>query len=338
MFISIVGCNNSNPENLRIFPFKKNIVCEIMDIDLNAMATPTKMLTMDSFLIILDYNHKYFFNVFSLNSFAHLFSFGAKGRGPGEIGHANCLFKLKNHFGIFDIDLQKILLYNMDSLALNPITYIPRIKKMPNQEAFIYRISPLLDLGFVTSGGGGFTDKRYIFFQKDSSCKFAIYPQITGCNYPPESLPLIYQGDIESHPSLSKFVSISSRTPLIEFYSYSNGKFDLIKRHQYSFPSVKPQITSNYRAVGTLPDNIFGFRDIESTKDYVYVLYSGRTSEEFDDRCFYGNKILVYDWNGKAIKMLKTDIDLATFTIDEQNRMFGFSFYPNFGFYELNDF
>lgn len=337
MILYIGGCNTSKPEDQNLFPLKDNLICEKINIDLNTLASPAKMLTVDSFLIVLDFNHKHFFNVFSLNSFTHLFSFGAKGRGPGEIGHANCLFKLENGFGIFDIDKQQILIYNMDSLVPNPQTYIPGNKKMPSLKETIYRISPLIDIGFVASGGGGFTEKRYCFIQKDSSYKFSTYPEVAENNYPPEALPLIYQGDIVGHPSLSKFVSVSSKTPLIEFYSFSNGKFDLIKRHQYYYPSVVPQITDSYRAVGSLPDNIYGFRDIEATEDYVYVLYSGRTSEEFNDRCFYGNKILVYDWNGKIIKVLESNIDIATFTINKQNRMFGFSYYPNFAFYELKN-
>ena len=59
--------------------------------------------------------------------------------------------------------------------------------------------------------------------------------------------------------------------------------------------------------------------DVSVTDQYVYILYSGRNFKESKDKAFLGNRIDVYDWEGKHVKRLNLDVDVQVMCIKEDD-------------------
>src|SRR5690606_27978621 len=59
-----------------------------------------------------------------------------------------------------------------------------------------------------------------------------------------------------------------------------------------------------------------GYTDIYVSDNFIYTLYSGRSTDEFGNKSYMGNVILVFDWDGNPVKRYDLDAEISCFTID----------------------
>jgi hypothetical protein len=79
-------------------------------------------------------------------------------------------------------------------------------------------------------------------------------------------------------------------------------------------------------------NNLFTFRSATSTNKYIYVIYSGRSRDEFGDECYAGDNLLVYDWNGNPVVNYKLDRFLKIMALDvDKMQVYGFCTNPMTG-------
>ena len=75
-------------------------------------------------------------------------------------------------------------------------------------------------------------------------------------------------------------------------------------------------------------DNYFGvsrecpltYLDATSTDDYIYLLYSGKTTQDVGLTAFYGNRIFVLNWEGKKVAELQCEQDLAALCLSPDGK------------------
>jgi hypothetical protein len=72
-----------------------------------------------------------------------------------------------------------------------------------------------------------------------------------------------------------------------------------------------------------------GFITATVSKDYVYVLYSGRTVKEFGGGFTFGRKIFVFDWDGNPVKCYELNRDAFQIGVDSENKSLYILFVEN---------
>ena len=125
----------------------------------------------------------------------------------------------------------------------------------------------------------------------------------------------VYQGKLEVSPSGDKLVFAVASGDMLYFYRIlPNGELELISKHENTYAHYEHTTGAHY---GTAP---FSNIDACATDDYVYTLYAGRSLKEHGMKCFQGNLIRVYDWEGKLVKKLQLDIDVQQMAVSKDYR------------------
>ena len=125
----------------------------------------------------------------------------------------------------------------------------------------------------------------------------------------------VYQGKLEVSPSGDKLVFAVMSGDMLYFYRVlPNGELELISKQENAYAHYDHTNGAHY---GTATHH---YIDACVTEDYVYTLYSGRNLKEHGMRCFEGNLVRVYDWEGKLVKKLLLDIDVKQIAVTKDNR------------------
>jgi hypothetical protein len=128
---------------------------------------------------------------------------------------------------------------------------------------------------------------------------------IKGC--PQNIVSGILQGLCSGSSENKKFVWASFYGDIIEIYDYSDiNNVKLVKR----IIGLLPEISINNESPVFLPESKLGIVSISASESYVYALYNENTLASFaekKDDILLCDKILVYDWKGNPVTILKTD-------------------------------
>ena len=125
----------------------------------------------------------------------------------------------------------------------------------------------------------------------------------------------VYQGKLEVSPSKDKLVFAVTSGDMLYFYRVlPDGDLELVSKKENAYAHYDHSSGAHY---GTAPEHHI---DACTTEDYVYTLYSGRSLKEYGLKCFQGNLIHVYDWEGKLVKKLQLDIDIKQMAVTKDNR------------------
>jgi hypothetical protein len=248
---------------------------------------------LDSLLFVIDETEHFYFALFNINTDSLMFRFGTKGNGPGELMWP--LFiecnKQNNVFVVSALNPVGYLYYNLDSLIANPNSYTPGILKIKKRDDnFIYTVNRLNDSLYI--GKGQLQDGQFAIINKAGEIisiqeKYPVGDEVELYNQ--VELGSTYQGEITTKPESNKFAYVSIVGSILE--------------------------------VCEVKENIIGYKNLYSTKNYFYILYSELGMMEMMENTFIFNTILVFDWNGKLVKKLKTDINLRTFAVSEDDKI-----------------
>ena len=78
-----------------------------------------------------------------------------------------------------------------------------------------------------------------------------------------------------------------------------------------------------------------GFFSAESTEDLIYLLYSGRTWNEYSDAYSECSHLLVYDWDGNPVRRYELEKTINSIYLHE-GRIYGTSMHPEARIYVYN--
>ena len=125
-------------------------------------------------------------------------------------------------------------------------------------------------------------------------------------------------------------------TDLIEVYDYSGH---CIKRmrgpHQIELVMDLQSAGDGYTTAKTRKGETYKcYSSPVHAGEEVFVLYFGELSEDYQERDF---KIIVFDWNGKPLRMYELDTHLFTFSVDYENKIiYGITNSPEYRIIKYN--
>lgn len=170
---------------------------------------------------------------------------------------------------------------------------------------------------------GTFPQKRFSVFSTQGKVlqEFGEYPfEADFKNVSPENLAMAFQVDFETNNSGTHIAAAAANSACIDFFKVVDGKVVPTRQHHISKPEFEPSKNANELSATVKQSNKMGFISTASDKDYVYVLYSGKSIAEGLDEAMTGNSVYVYDWEGNLRHKLLLDKKVHFITVNPQTR------------------
>lgn len=293
----------------------------------NSFGRPIQLCIIDSPVLVIDQKPLKgfkFIQAFSING-NFLYSFGDRGSGPNEMISPKKIDidpTDKGYYWIFDGSLLRLTRFTLSDKRNND-KFIKLDKGMPYDPVIISD-------NLIASLGFGLTSGRFALFDSTGRLLDEVgqIPPGQPNNTPIPVHLVAFQGTMCKNSDASKIIISSLYSDMIEIYT-SEGK--LIKR--FYGPDEKLPIYKTVK-VGVHPvmeidlkKSYFGYLSIYSTSNKIYALYS-ETSITDRKKGGLGNIIHVYDFDGKLLKIYKTDEDLYAISINANDSLlFGIQHY-----------
>lgn len=179
---------------------------------------------------------------------------------------------------------------------------------------------------------GMFDEGRYGLMNNNSEEYFLSYPEIPSYRTINDTLrsALFASNIIKIKPDGTKFVCANMQSGIIDFCSLIPCT-NITRVAELNLYSPKATVKNMRRTpVAYSTDNLFGFCDIEITDEYIYALYSGRSYRKYKDQIVYGERIVVFDWEGNHVHtyLLRNPFTSISFN-KEENAIYGLTNNPN---------
>ncbi|RHR91209.1 BF3164 family lipoprotein [Parabacteroides sp. AF14-59] len=306
----IIQC--SVPKKEKPYEFTQTSTITFNDAHYPEMLEVTmQLIKKDSTILINDFYGDSLVKVFNLNTKMIEKKLISKGEGPNEL-----LSPLDIQIADNNLYLLSRPLFMLNHIPLKAITSDDNIKLYkdyqmpPKSDCFI----PLNKSQFVFSG---LWDKRYALLnlEQDSIEIFGEYP-----NYwegekdiPTEAKAMFHQCMFTKNETKNLFASCSWF--ILEIYKYEPNKLKiptLIFQKQlgkYSYDYTTTDHISTKMRKGSDPC----VTEITSSSKYIYMIIQSKENKKNRD-------IMVIDWNGNPIKLLKSDKRITCLTVDEKSK------------------
>jgi hypothetical protein len=297
-----MGCSTNSSNSL---DKEKPIMGEKVNIDC-LIGQPTELVFVDSLLIFYDRYDKQLITVFDAKNNQFVRRFMNEGHGPEEVIPPLKLFIDNGQLGVFQIQTGALNLYDVKDIVNTGQAPIA-VKKVVFKDRPA-NIKPILS-GFV--GIGMFDDGRYRLYDKNAEYIGAVgaYP-FKGEEMEPSMRFFIYQGNFCTNGN--HFAFGSSYCDNLEFYRVENNKASLVQKHETT--DAKVQFNQKLQIED---DCVMNYKSAYGGEKYCYMLFSGKTYIKQNRRSMLGNKILVFDWQGKYIQTFATETDVVSVCVDE---------------------
>lgn len=327
VFLSAAGCAKKNASVYYSNGVKLDSICTVEAHTLNDSSIwrfPLQMECTDSLLVILDYMDDCYFHVYTLSGNPKG-KFARKGKGPGELLSAN-QFHLslgKDTLYVYDGVSRKLVAYNLD-------TNLERDRSFTEYK-MDYSILPPSEIPFIIYdllplGGNLFLLKanqpklRYGCIDlatKQITSVYKDFPSehVTGNA---EEIWSIFSSDTRTFfkPDYTRMFNATYIGGILELFSVgSDWKLAMdttlcIYEPVYGLAeeAVPAFVVGNEKTQ-------LGFEDAYAGDEFVYALLH----EEGD--AMEPESVIVFDWQGNAVKEIRTGQRLARFCVDETHNV-----------------
>ncbi|NER03184.1 MAG: hypothetical protein F6K17_11395 [Okeania sp. SIO3C4] len=311
---------NDEIKHFNKFPIEKKIqVQDVIEYDKDVVVS---MHIQDTILVLHKLNRKddFFFENINLKTKENIHEYIRKGRGANEsLGGFNSGF-IDGYLWMFDAVGRNVNLIKKNEAFLSKAPSISKHKI----EGFVYSLIVLDTLNYITVGDytSGFKiQERHIKtgeVVKEHGKFENVDPKI-----PVDGLKSAFESPIFLKPDGSKLVTSYLFTDVIEIYDLENEfrsktiqgpmNFDVdFKIRKYGSRYVFPTNSKTIRA----------FREGTTTNNFIYLCFSGYTSEE--DETLDAKQIFVYDWDGKPIKRLYSDFHITAIAVKDDKILYAY--------------
>ena len=226
-----------------------------------------------------------------------ILSFSQTGEGPDENIMPRLMQKKdKSNVIILDIQKKQIITKSL-SKSISSIVNLEYMFLSAIQTKHGYVVSGLLDKEETNT-------KRYALF--DCAGK-----------------TFAYQGYMVYNSVLDRLATVAASGAIVELYQIDTIPM-LIKRYHDIYPIYIDDSRSGRNGIKHGKENVIGYTDIYATDRYIYTLYSGKKLNQHTNTrmldTMLSNDILVYDWSGKCICRLVTDIKLFNICVTNDDK------------------
>jgi hypothetical protein len=128
-----------------------------------------------------------------------------------------------------------------------------------------------------------------------------------------------YESFMLLKPDKKKLLLAGRYSDQLELLDLDNGKYKKINGPVGFMPKLVP-FENNAGVTEATPgrETLYGFLKGHVTANYFYLLFSGYSFQSFHR--FYGNKILVYDWEGNPVKEISLKNDIVDFSVSSDDK------------------
>lgn len=323
LFILIIffSCTSTPKSDFKDIIFsKKNVTSinvastEILNI-CDSIVSPNSVLCIGDYLVINEFGPNGSFHTVDLKNGKYLGVFGNNGRGPGEMSMPATLTKDDNdNLYIFDIQQQKVVQYDIDSL-LNKKKFQNefKLKNLNGALAAIILKSKVYSLNSRKSD--------YRIYVSDMKGK-----DIEGLGALPNNFKNFPKNTFaEGHPAKIQYSNnilalCYLTTPLIQIFNMENKQWTTIGGPE-EFLSIFETNNKAGMALAYTDKSRSGYLDIKISKKYIYALYSGK--HIFGTTDFNSKTIYVFELNGTPIKKINLDKGLISFDVYNDKYIYG---------------
>lgn len=310
----VIACTQKKTNPCLLFDNKSIINSTQLEFnDNNYLIRPFLLEKIDSFLITTDIYENKLYTAINLVT-RKTFRFGHKGNGPGEflIGTFCSRFNTSNSIVFFNSPTKYYYKVPFDSFIENP-DFRPVKKQIFKSD--IRKLYVLCDSLFIA-------EKDY------GNNRLALYDNFnrlrdTTLNYPQNEVKLnrtylrmAYQGKICTKPNDLKFVYITYNSSNIGFYGVRGDSFYTIKEILLQNPSKELNSIGEMNICIPNEDCKIGYLDVYATENFVYALYNDEMVNKYKS---VASDVLVFDWNGKPIKILELDKQVSFICVSEND-------------------
>jgi hypothetical protein len=324
LFISCSPKKTTSSEIDLIFPKEISLTSSIF-INHSILPYSDIRLLHDSLILLITAMDEFDYLFFDIKNTKQVHSFGRKGHGPGEYFMPSVVINQSNNTDKFKIIMaNRIDSYNLDSL-LNTNEYLPNSIKIENCP-FFNNVTEVIPETYV--GIGFFEQGMYGLIKDDKFMgTYLEYPFNEQYeNIPNSFMGDVYQGYIQSQPNGTRIVAAFFNAGLIQFLNLDDKGLSLVNQiitylPQINIITVGGGAKTGVAAYGTPR----GYTGLAVTSNYVYAIYSGiipESNKELDS--FYGNNLLVFDWDGTPLIRFVLNERISGLVVDEKD-MFAYS-------------
>lgn len=321
LFICILGaCKNEKPHSVsNLFSESQRLSQKESNIPEDSLATIEGLVCDEENLVVYDLHSGDSYTLFDKNTGAYITRFGTIGQGPDEIP-AGCYGYLRNKkFSVFDDQMRIVVKYSLDSLRNNNM--VKHSVCLAKYEIPDARISRLIAIDDSTFFGAGTYKSQYQYLLFDKNSKIIDYG-VNVYNASDDAFNmytkyLANQGDLVMQPGKNVFacsVNFSSNLDIVEIV---DRKIELIKSLRFADPLYKPMSDGIYQSVDLTENSQVGYINLSATSKYIYALYSDKKLYENGRK---SNVVLVFDWDGNAVKKYTLDTDAYYIAVDNTDQ------------------
>lgn len=278
-------------------------------------------------IIAYDVDDQFLFSFTALNQKKMVSKFGKLGQGPDEILGMVTATSLIDNYTITFFEPNRGVLYKINfEDILNP----KLSRKLSVKElGAILTLTPISPDLFVATGA--FEEGRYLLLNKSGevlSYNFD-YPRFDNeDHFTNAHKAMAFQGSISVRPDGERFFFVCRKSEVFEIIEVTQDD-KLTKKFEFHGEM------GDYKAEGDGVNSISAaisrysklkFIDSYATQQYIYLLYSDRVIDGGVENPYSANRVFVFDWNGKPVKLFNLDVDVNCIAINESDdNMYAYS-------------
>ncbi|MDR0538751.1 MAG: TolB-like 6-bladed beta-propeller domain-containing protein [Tannerellaceae bacterium] len=294
------ACNSNSQKEIVLLEYSKGFASNVF------IGIPGYIIATEKHLVGFNTGADLFFYKQNTSQADSVYRFGKGGQGPDEFVHPSTLQYINDSLaGTYDITLRT---FNEISLTPNTVPLKQKTLRFDNNMNFsILKTSYNQYIGM-----GAYPEGMFIMFDSlgNTIKNFFEYPFQTADERKIKNQlrAMAYQGKISANRSGTKFVYAAFNADIIHFYDILNGEIELKYKIEKHFCEYLPEeINGSFSAIikSTVKRT---YCDVYATDKYVYLLYSGKSYEEYKEHILDCDILIIYDWSGN----LKKEISLNT--------------------------
>jgi hypothetical protein len=322
--ISILALGSCSNNKDPLTCFKEEIYVTPIELPIQGIEkvlSPHLIYLVNNYLIAFDFKGDNFFGLIDLPARKYIKHFGIKGKGPNEFMSPFSINSYGNDIEIFDLILNSLLHFSIDSIARNTLNY----HKIDFQtDIRFHRIVRVKYNQFVATGN--FEQKYLLLNRNGEIIKYKYEYPDDQTNNPGPIKSMAYQGKLVVSPDSSKILYANYSSAIFEISRIEKGDIVKIKDSYITFPKYTPDKKVKGYSVIHDRNNPFGFIDACTSNKHIFLLYSGKSHKNYKQDAFTGEQILVYDWEGNPQYKMKLDRSIVSISTDStENVIYGLS-------------
>ena len=278
---------------------------------------PIRIEVIDTLLFLRNRSTEYVFDIYNLNTNTKINECIKIGQGPNDFVFPQIVQSMGDNIWIFDRQLTNVKEYTVTDLLKSNIPVPTNRVSLNNRE--LRNVAVLSD-GVVLASVHSQKRGGFNLYNPTGLCLDSIgnYPKLASGELSDIEKLMSFQSNFVTNLTDRIFL-IYANTDLIEVYDFKGKCVNRI--HGPDQRQLKMGLRSAGGVTGAAPvkgETYFCyFAPIYAGKE-VFVSYFGELVEDFKDEL---HKIIVFDWNGKPLRMYELDTPISDFTVDYHNRI-----------------